>query len=116
MNVLVVDDYEDTAQVFAQLAEALGHQACVAITADAALRIASTTPPDLIFLDISLGLQDGIEVGRRIRADPGAQDCKIVAMSGYADVMSRCEPALFDGFLLKPVRISQLERWLLPLR
>ncbi|WP_413197454.1 response regulator [Pararobbsia alpina] len=107
-----MDDYEDTARVFAELAKALGHCASVATTASAALAIAQSERLDIAFLDISLGIDDGIDVGRRIRAARVGEQLKLIAMSGYADAMSRCEPGVFDGFLLKPVPIVQFERWL----
>jgi CheY-like chemotaxis protein len=57
MNVLFVDDHVACADMFADIAEGLGHRACVAHDCVSALRRCSEETFDLILMDI--GLPDG---------------------------------------------------------
>lgn len=112
MNVLIVDDYADIADVFSQIAEAHGHKSVIATSAEEAINVVAEQCPDLVFLDISLGIADGIEVCRTMRRHCPPSKCRIVAMSGYAEAKLQCEPDLFDGFLLKPIPMDEFEGWL----
>lgn len=112
MKVLIVDDYPDIVQVFSQIAEAHGHVSGTATSAAEALELVTTECPDIVFLDVSLGADDGIEICRSMRQHCPPSKCRIVAMSGYAEREAQCDPALFDGFLLKPVSMGSFEAWL----
>lgn len=112
MNVLIVDDYLDVAEVFSQVVEALGHTVAIATNAEDGLNLAKTRRPDVVFLDIGLGNANGIEVCRTMRQLYLRPGCRVVAISGYAEMERQCEPNLFDGFLLKPISIKKFEDWL----
>lgn len=112
MNVLIVDDYRDIVEVFSQVAELYGHTAYVATSAAEAMHAAKIMRPDIVFLDIGLTDANGIEVCRFIRTLLPRRSSRIVAISGYADMERECDPALFDGFLLKPISMHAFEAWL----
>ncbi|CAM2158239.1 protein of unknown function (plasmid) [Pararobbsia alpina] len=111
MNVLFVDDNTDTASLFTDLAMAWGHTARAANSALEALSLSRTCAWDLVFLDVLIGNDDGVSLGRKIRGLAEPRRVRLVAISGDAESRGRCEASNFDGFLLKPVSISDLQGW-----
>ena len=83
LNVLVVDDHEDGAEVLALALQLDGHQVHIATDADGALRRCAETPPDLVLLDIALaGVDTGFDVARRLRRHPCMSAACLVAVTG----------------------------------
>ncbi len=75
-----------------------------------ALQIAREQKPDLLLLDIGMPNLNGIDVCRRLRADPATSHVKIVALTAQAAPTDR-EAALeagMDGFLTKPFGPAKL--------
>lgn len=68
-RVLVVDDERNIREVLAQYLEVAGFAVIEAADGATALRLAATTPPDLVVLDLMLPGIDGMEVCRRLRAE-----------------------------------------------
>lgn len=114
LNVLVVDDNTDAAQMLALLVETLGHHATVAHSSADALARAAADPPDVCLLDIGLPEVDGFELARRLRAQTtGPRPC-LVAVTGYGQEQDRerTRQAGFDHHLVKPVDTAVLVRLL----
>jgi signal transduction histidine kinase len=113
-RVLVVDDNVDSAEMVAELVTAWGHETQLAADGLAAIEIAATFRPDVVFLDIGLPGLDGYEVARRLRAMPATSASRIVAVSGYgtAEDRKKTADAGFDAHLTKPVDLAALERLL----
>jgi DNA-binding response OmpR family regulator len=72
-----------------------------------ALRLIGSIRPGLVVLDVDLPLVHGLDVARRLRADPAFAALPILAMSGWeADAETRA--AGCDGFIKKPFRADAL--------
>ncbi|ORT95159.1 DNA-binding response regulator, partial [Frankia casuarinae] len=67
-RVLVVDDDALVSEVVDRYLRNAGFDVDRAADGPTALRVAETTPPDLVVLDLMLPGLDGIEVFRRLRA------------------------------------------------
>lgn len=110
-RVLVAED-NDTNYVLVQVVlRRLGCEVLRATTGDEAIATATSVLPDLVYMDIQLPAPDGLEVTRRLRADPATRDIPIVALTAQAMVGDR-ERALAagcDAYLTKPVSIHLLE-------
>jgi len=110
LEVLIVDDNVDAAEILAMYIEAVGHRATVFHSPQRALDHAAQHRPDLCVLDIGLPEFDGYELARRLRAMPGMQHVPLVAVSGYGQAQDR-EQALaagFDRHFVKPVRAADI--------
>jgi PAS domain S-box-containing protein len=114
-RVLVVDDNRDAAESLAALIGALGHQVQVLDDGSQALAVSADWRPDVMLLDIGLPGMDGFEVARRLRAMPELANMCLIACTGYGgdDDLRRMDEAGFDGHLIKPVGVTDLERILL---
>lgn len=108
-RILIVDDNRDTANSCAQLLKKLGHDVRTAYDGIAALELARTFKPQVIFLDIGLPGMNGFEIVRKLR-DDGFADEVIVAVSGYGqpEDRQRSREAGFDDHLVKPVHQDAL--------
>jgi CheY-like chemotaxis protein len=61
--------------------------------------------PDVVLLDISLPELDGVEVLRRMRADPVLHTVPVIAVTAHAMAGDRQKflAAGFDDYLTKPI-------------
>ncbi len=111
-RVLIVDDNVDSADSLAMVLQIDGHETERVYSAHAALERTISFKPDVILLDIGLPEIDGYEVARRLRATPGLEHLRLVALTGYGqpEDRARTRAAGFDDHLVKPVEFPALER------
>ena len=109
MNVLVVEDYVDTARLLAEFLMLDGHDVRIAYDGFAALRMASERPPDLVLLDVGLPKMDGYEIATTLRQQHGFAG-RIVALSGFAIDQAKTQAAGIDDYHRKPVSLDTLHR------
>lgn len=110
MNVLVVDDYRETADLLGELLELDGHVVRCSYTAQAALEMISAHPCDVALIDIRLQAESGFALARAIR-ECLSTPVKLIAISGLPKNHHPClEP--FDYYLEKPVSFDELNRLL----
>ncbi len=104
-SILVVEDNIDNQELTKILLEAEGWQVRVAEDAPAALHTLETYHPRLILMDIQLPGMDGLELTRRLRAEPKFQDVTIVALTAYAmrGDLENARSAGCDGYITKPI-------------
>ena len=92
--------------------ERKGFQVCSAVDGMAGVAAASTEKPDLILMDVGLGLgqMDGWEATRRIKAQPATANIPIIALTAHAmatDRLKSIEVGCAD-FDTKPVDFNRL--------
>jgi PAS domain S-box-containing protein len=109
LDILLVEDHADTAEVMAHLMSSLGHEVTVATCVADALAATERAAFDLIVSDVGLPDGTGIEFIAALRKR-GTQ-VPAVALTGYGtdDDIRRCLEAGFTAHLTKPVNFSQLE-------
>lgn len=104
--ILIVDDHPMNLELAQVLLETAGYDVRTAADADDAVAVlAGGFHPRLILMDIQLPGMDGLELTRRLRADPGTRDTIIIALTAYAMVgdEERMLAAGCDGYLSKPL-------------
>jgi CheY-like chemotaxis protein len=113
-HVLVVEDNLDSVHSLVYLLRDMGHHVDYAINGWAALDIASRTRPEFVLLDLGLPGMDGWHVCRTLKADPRLKDVRVIAITGYADDMSRekSKAAGCEVHLVKPVAPAEIEKLL----
>jgi CheY-like chemotaxis protein len=67
-----------------------------------------------VLLDVGLGAEDGLEVARWMRTQPGLEQVPVIAVSAHAMVTHRAAMmrAGCNSFLAKPVDFVALQRQL----
>src|ERR1700761_4604237 len=104
-KVLVVDDIEVNVRLLE--AKLLSEYYTVLSASDGprALEIARTQAPDIILLDVMMPGMDGLEVCRRLKADPQTRYIPVVMVTALSDVSDRLRglDVGADDFLTKPV-------------
>jgi CheY-like chemotaxis protein len=105
--VLIVDDDPDIVAVVQIALEDEGYQVLTAVNG-AALPLARERHPDVILLDIMMPGMDGIEVSRRLRADPTTANIPIIAMSAHDRLRTIGTGMAVDDGLPKPFMLNQL--------
>jgi CheY-like chemotaxis protein len=110
-TVLLVEDTEDNRQMMRRLLEMSGYRVVEATNGREAVEVASVERPQIILMDLSLPLIDGLAATRRIRSLPGLCNVPIVAVSAHdtADFHSDALDAGCDAYITKPIDYSQLE-------
>ena len=81
-HVLVVDDTEDIRHLVVVRLKLAGFQTSEAASGADAIEQASAAPPDLILLDWVMPELDGIEVCRRLKANPATAAIPIILLTG----------------------------------
>jgi DNA-binding response OmpR family regulator len=109
-RLLVVEDHEDTAEMYRMLLELAGHEVRVARTGEQGLALLRDAPPDVVLIDVGLPDIDGYALARRVRAEPGGDRPHLVALTGHAstDDRDRARQAGFDHYFSKPVDLEAL--------
>jgi CheY-like chemotaxis protein len=83
--VLIVDDDAGTGRLLALLVRQLGHNAAFVDNGNKALAYLSSHQPDLVILDLMMPGIDGLEVLKRVRANPQTADMPVIIFSALAD-------------------------------
>jgi CheY-like chemotaxis protein len=102
--ILVVDDYEDAREMYAEYLRFCGFRVAEARNGNEALDQAFTLKPDLILMDLSLPGMDGWEATRQLKADERTRQIPVVALTGHAlaGASEGAKKAGCDSFVTKP--------------
>lgn len=112
VTVLLVEDTEDNRYMMRRLLEMAGYNVVEATNGEEAVRLAASERPQLILMDLSLPVIDGLAATRAIRKLDGLEKVPIVAVSAHAsaDFQTEALAAGCDAYITKPIDFSQLEQ------
>ncbi len=102
--ILVVDDYQDAREMYAEYLEFSGFRVAEAKNGEEALDKAFALLPDVILMDLSLPVMDGWEATRRLKGDERTRHIPVVALTGHtlSGHSHGAKDAGCDAFVTKP--------------
>jgi CheY-like chemotaxis protein len=110
-KILLVDDHADIRRLIRMTLEFEDYEIHEAADGESALRIARQVRPDFVLTDVMMpGPVDGLEVCRRIKADPDLRDTHVMVVSARGQARDREAgmQAGADTYLVKPFSPLQL--------
>ena len=109
--ILVVDDYQDAREMYAEYLQFSGFRVAEARNGNEAVTQALSLRPDLILMDLSLPGMDGWEATRVLKADDRTRHIPVVALTGHAlaGASEGARKAGCDSFVTKPCLPEDLE-------
>jgi two-component system, cell cycle response regulator DivK len=111
VTVLLVEDTEDNRQMMRKLLEMSGYRVAEATNGEEAVNAALQVCPQVILMDLSLPLIDGLAATRRIRTLPELSSVPIIAVSAHdtADFHAEALSAGCNAYITKPINYPELE-------
>ena len=108
-RILIVDDNALNTELVSFVLDEAGHDIESALSADEAIVSIERFRPQLILMDIQMPGMDGLELTRRLKADPATRDIIVVAFTAYAmrGDEARMREAGCDGYISKPIDVKQ---------
>jgi two-component system cell cycle response regulator len=109
-TIMVVDDSPTLAALLQNRLVASHYRVAIATSGEDALAQIPQTQPDLVLLDVLLPGLDGLEVCRRLRADPLTARVPIVLLSSLDTLKARVAAfrAGADDYLVKDADLTDL--------
>ena len=109
-KVLIVEDYEDTREFMKILLESYGYKVIEAADGIEAIDRVKQFHPDLILMDISLPVVDGLTATRAIRAFDADSQVPIIAVTAFGkNYYKKAIEAGCNDLIDKPVDFDSLE-------
>ena len=108
--VLVVDDHDDTRDLYVQSLGLFGFDAIEAADGQDACRQAWEFQPDIVVTDLTLRGRDGWQLIHDLQRDARTRDIPVVLVTGHAapSLRERAEREGCAGFFVKPCLPDEL--------
>ena len=113
-SVLIVDDNPSNLKLLRVLLVSEGYRVETAPSAEIALEWLKDSIPSLILTDLQMPGMDGLELIRRIKANPSMASVPVVAVTAYAMFgdEEKAKNAGCDAYVAKPVDTRTLPKLL----
>jgi CheY-like chemotaxis protein len=110
-KILIVEDEPDTADLFAEMVQIIGHPVVKVNGYGAAIEQMKREVPLAVILDIMMPDLSGLEVLRYIRGDPSLRDTPVVIVSalGMLSDVRNAKEAGANAYLTKPVSFKEMK-------
>lgn len=102
--ILVVDDTPDNITLVSSLLKD-EYKVKIATNGEKALKIARTSPPDLILLDVMMPVMDGYETCRQLKMDDKLKDIPVIFLTAKAEVKDESKGFELGAvdYIVKPI-------------
>ena len=107
-KVLLVDDDEDILLLTKTYFEFKGHVVRTSATCRDAWKILADFRPDIIFLDINVGDEDGREFCQQLKREAAWLNVPVYFISARQEEANRYQRYGASGFFEKPFELSEL--------
>jgi CheY-like chemotaxis protein len=107
--ILIVEDNENNRLLVRDVLQSRGYRTEETETAEDGLRLAHTSRPALILMDIQLPRMNGLEALKLLRADAATRDIPVMAVTASAMMHNRQQilAAGFDAYQTKPINVRE---------
>ena len=108
-TVMIVEDNELSMKLFHDLLEAHGYRTVETRSGVEAVELARAHRPDLIIMDIQLPEISGLDVTRKLKADPELKVIPVVAVTAFAmkGDEERIRAGGCEAYLSKPISVAR---------
>jgi DNA-binding response OmpR family regulator len=109
-TALIVDDDADVRDILAMMLEEAGFEVQSAVDGTEGLEAARATSPDVVLLDWMMPRCSGVEVCRRLRADPRTASIPVLMLSARAtqvEIRAGWGSGV-DDYVTKPFSLRQV--------
>jgi CheY-like chemotaxis protein len=109
-KILLVEDNEMNRDMLSRRLQRKGYDVVIAVDGKEGIEMALSESPELILMDISLPILDGLKASRLIKASPETQNIPIIALTAHAMPGDRekCLEAGCDDYDTKPIDMQRL--------
>jgi two-component system, OmpR family, phosphate regulon response regulator PhoB len=109
-KVLVIEDEEDLQQVLDYNLQQIGCEVVGAVRGREGLRLALTSPPDLVILDLMLPDLSGTEICKQLKADARTRDVPVLMLTAKGEEIDRVVGFELgaEDYVVKPFSVREL--------
>lgn len=109
-KILLVEDNEMNRDMLSRRLKRKGYEVISATDGARGISMAQSEEPDLILMDISLPIMDGLQATRQLKGDLNTRAIPVIALTAHAMAGDRekCLDAGCDDYATKPVEFPQL--------
>ena len=110
LTVLIVEDAEDSRYLMRLELEQLGYLIIEAENGEKAVQLALQERPDIILMDLTLPVMDGLAATAKIRSHAEMRNIPIIAVTAHleTDFRTGAKASGFDAYVTKPIDIAWL--------
>ena len=109
-KILIAEDYADARSLMKYLIESYGYQVLEAANGQEAVEKVKLDKPDLVLMDISMPVVDGLTATKTIRGIDNMSKLPIIAVTAYGhSFYKQAMEAGGDDLINKPLDFSMLE-------
>lgn len=114
-RILYVEDNFENRLFVRRVLESMGLEMLEAYDGQAGIDMAQSEKPDLILMDVGLPGMDGLETTGKIKEIPATSQIPVIALTANAmkGDRERCLAAGCDGYLQKPIGVTELRQQVL---
>ncbi|WP_017304219.1 response regulator [Spirulina subsalsa] len=109
-KLLLVEDNEMNRDMLSRRLQRKGYNVVVAVDGEEGITLSHSEQPDLILMDISLPVLDGLEATRQLKTHPQTAQIPIIALTAHAmsGDRERSLAAGCDDYDTKPIELPRL--------
>ncbi len=114
-RILIAEDFDDNRIAPKLMLKLAGFEPLEAEDGQRAVDMVRQERPDLVLMDLSLPVLDGLDATRAIRADAASRSLPIIVVSAYDSEESRAQARQAGGsdYISKPIEFESLRAMIL---
>jgi CheY-like chemotaxis protein len=111
-RILIAEDFEENRVALKLILKHIGFDVIEAEDGQQAIEAVRREEPDLVLMDITLPVIDGLQATREIRSDEKFRRLPIIIISAHDDdeIRRQADEAGASGYISKPVEIEGLKK------